>query len=1047
VQEAISIAQRFETFFEQFHDELQRRALGYPQERSIDIDWEKLSRFDPSLADELLLQPDAYLKEAEKAIEELRIVAPNELVYKPHVRLHNIPSICDAMVERLGAEHLDKMVKVEGAVSWIAEIKPLLKRAAWQCVYCEEKIFSSVDRFAVKAPVIHCKCGRDEWALYEPDSEFINVQRAQMQELVEKLRGSAPTAHVQLWMEDDLANLITPGEKVQITGILRLRPIKEGRGKQAIYDKVLDVLHVKKLEQEFEALEISREEEEKILNLSKNPRLFETLVKSIAPSIYGYDEMKAAIALQLFGGTPDKRLPDGQMIRNDTHVLLVGDPGCLIGDERVVMANGAIERLEDLGSHHLQEINKQMLTGQGYARDLATVFHSYKQQPILEVLTESGKCIKGTLNHPLLTVNGTLRNWKRLDELKIGDKLATVPWIPCSITTPVATGWKPLAYKAGPHSFTQLPEHLNPSLAGLLGYVVGDGWVTRTLVAMDVNSEEQDLIAPLVKMISEEFGIEPKVRTEKRANKKPMTIVALHNTDVAHNLQFLRERRVPKLVMRSGNKVAAEFLAWLFEADGCVFSKGRGKRAVQLKSSNIELLRDVQVLLLRFSIHSRIVERNLCIRRAESMFKFAKHVGFRSLKKKTRLEQLVSDCEKLPRMFKQQRYEKIVSIKQAGVADVFDVEVPKSHRFIANGIISHNTAKSSLLQYVSRIAPKCIVVSGKGASGVGLTASAERDEQLGGWILKAGAMVLANGGQVNIDELDKMDPDDRSALHEAMEQQTISIAKAGIVTKFPSKTAVLAAANPKMGRFDPNTPPAAQFDIPPTLLSRFDLIFTIKDQLDETHDKKMADHILMGHKIAAEKGIAPEGSAILPLIEADMLRKYVAYARRNIFPILTDEAVEKIREFYLEMRKLGKQSNTFPVTARQIEGLIRIAEASAKMRLSQKVESVDADRSIGLVTFVLNDIFIDKETGRIDSDIINVGQPKSRMDKVRSVMNLVQELEKKTDLVSIDDVVREASSFGIEEKYVRELIEQLKRQGDLYEPKHGHIKTSRGKGW
>ncbi|PIT85441.1 hypothetical protein COU36_03255, partial [Candidatus Micrarchaeota archaeon CG10_big_fil_rev_8_21_14_0_10_59_7] len=176
-------------------------------------------------------------------------------------------------------------------------------------------------------------------------------------------------------MEDDLANTIVPGEKVVISGILRLRQMRDKAGKRSgVYAKFLDVEHILKQEQEFEELHITKEEEKEILRLSKDPRLFEKIVQSIAPNISGYTEMKQAIALQLFGGTPGKVLPDGRKLRSDIHLLLIGDPGCLIGDERVALGNGAIVKMQDLGNSHLQQINEQVLTGQGYDRDVATVF-------------------------------------------------------------------------------------------------------------------------------------------------------------------------------------------------------------------------------------------------------------------------------------------------------------------------------------------------------------------------------------------------------------------------------------------------------------------------------------------------------------------------------------------------------------------------------------------------------------------------------------------------------------------------------------------------
>jgi len=987
----------------------------------------------------LLRQPDDYIKKAKDAVKNL-ILTPDDKPVDCHVRFYSLPQTADVSVEYLGAEQLDRLSRVEGVVSWITDIKPFIKTALWECIHCEATQKTAHEKGKQKKPAT-CQCGRRDFILIEESSKFINMQRGQMQESVEKLRGNKTSSQVELWMEDDLTNIIAPGEKVIVTGILRLRPAKDKRD-TGVYQKILDVHHLQKIEREFEEITITREEERELLALSKDPKLFDKITQSIAPSIYGHKELKQAIALQMFGGTPNKIMPDGERVRAESHVLLVGDPGCIVGGERVALGNGEIVRIESLGKKHLQKIRQPMLTGQGYGKADATCFHAYPHQAIIELVTESGKSVKGTLNHPLLTVRGMNREWKRLDEIKPGERVAVATWIPCSKKSLVKTLWKKTPRKYGPRSKARLPVELDADTAALLGYVVGDGWVTRTRVAMDVNDEEQDLVPRLARVINEKFALEAHVRIEKRPGKKPMTIIECNNTDVAGCLAFLREKRVPDEVMRSGNAVAAAFLSWLFEADGCVFSKGRGKRAVQLKSARIELLRDVQMLLLRFGVHSRIVERNLAIRRAQAIRRFAKEVGFQSAKKKARLEKLVADCGALHHELGKQLSERVVSVKRAGYADVYDVEIPSAKRFIANGIISHNTAKSSILEYVNHLAPKSVFVSGGSSSGVGLTASAEKDKDGEGWILKAGAMVLANGGIAIIDEFDKMREEDRGSIHEAMEQQKISIAKAGIVTQFSSRTSVLAAANPKMGRFDSLQDVPSQFNISPALLSRFDLIFTIRDTIDESRDRKMADHILAGHKFASKKEAPPEGHAIIPEIEQETLRKYIAYTRRSCFPVLTDPAMEKIKDFYVEMRKIGKNSNTFPVTPRQIEGIIRIAEASAKMRLSSNVEIQDAERAIKLEEYVLEQVFMDKSTGKLDSDVINLGRPKSKIDRLQSIVRVIAELEAKTDLVPLEDAVTAATEYGIDPIEARRMIDELLRQGDLYKPKPGVIKRA-----
>ncbi|MFH0922632.1 MAG: minichromosome maintenance protein MCM [Candidatus Micrarchaeota archaeon] len=682
--------QAFEEYFSQpqVRPQIIDIASNYPQTRSLMVDVTELGRFNPDLADALVEKPDAYQHAAEDAVESMGLAMPGEKKkFRPHVRFFNLPGE-PVLVKNLGSEHLNKLVTVQGVVDLMTDIRPKMSRALWECVHCGNTVMTVPDKSSLTPPMF-CPspgCERTDFRLVEAKSEFVNTQYGQMQDFIERVVGSSTPAHVDLWFEDDLTNIVTPGEGVSFTGVLRLMPRREpGKTKTPIYSKAFDVMHVRKEEREFEEIEISKEEEEKLKELSKNPKLRELIIASIAPSIFGHTELKEAIALQLFGGTADKVLPDGQRIRSDIHLLLVGDPG---------------------------------------------------------------------------------------------------------------------------------------------------------------------------------------------------------------------------------------------------------------------------------------------------------------------------------------------------------------------------VAKSRILQYTEHLAPKCIYVAGGSTSGVGLTASAEKDKGGEGWILKAGALVLASGGMVAIDEFDKMKEDDRGAIHEALEQQTISIAKAGIVTKFRCKTSVLAAANPDLGRFDPTQPVARQFKVPPALLSRFDLIFTLKDVIDESKDRKMAEHILVGHKFASRKeGQGEVEKAIIPPIDEKLLRKYIAFARRSVFPGLSDEAASRIEDFYIDLRRLGEKENTFPVTPRDLEGLVRLSEASAKLRLSPKVELQDAEIAIRLKDYVLKDVFIDRATGKLDSDIIALGQPKAKIDKQRAIMGIISRLEEKVDLVAIEDVFKEAIAAGLDEQYARRMLDDLLRQGELYKPKPGFIKSARSKGW
>ncbi len=1015
--------------------------------KSLEIKFEDLERFDRHLTEDLINSPDETIKQFKKELLELE--SGEFLNIKiTYLRFYDLPEIYTIDIRELGEQNLGKLIRIEGVCNWITLIKPRIKIAVFQCNVCGLKTRLPIRKGELEYPkcaTLTCKgSGNKNLQLLEDECTYINHQKAQLQQFLERMKGNIIAANVELWIEDDLTNYITPGEKINATGILRLRPTKD-QGKSTIYVKYLEVLHLEKREQEFEDLEITKEEEDQIRELAKDKHIYEKIVNSVAPTIYGYREIKQAIALQLFGGTPNKTLPDGKPIRNDMHILLIGEPGCLVAGEKTVLGTGQIIEIQDFGTTHLQKIKQQILTGQGKTRDWATCFHKYEKQPVIEIILESGKKIAGTHNHPLIKAKMEKeiyqQEWTQLDKLKIGDKIRVATGIPCTITKPVPTNFKAIPQKFEPKFKGKLPKQVDEKLAGLLGYITGDGWVQKYRTGMVVNETEKDLVEQLVKKSLELFNIKPAIKERLLPGRTvKLYYLTIQSQDVSHNLSFLKQKRIPQLIFSSSNKIASEYLKWLFEADGTVYDKGRGRRGIALKAKDINLLRDAQMLLLRFSVHSRIVGDNLHIRRGESIIKYAKQIGFASEKKKTKLKGLKEHAVDFQRV-KTQPFERIIKINHLQPQTVYDIEVPKSHRFIANGIITHNTAKSTLLQYVARLAPKCIMVSGKGASGVGLTASVEKEEGGEGWILKAGAMVLASGGQVNIDEFDKMDKDDRSAIHEALEQQTVSIAKAGIVTTMTTKTAVLAAANPKFGRFDLKTPLAQQFDIPVTLLSRFDLIFTVKDTLDARIDEKTAQHIITGHIAASKHGVdAP--SEIMPAIDINLLRKYIAYSRKTMKPVLQRDAAEKIKDYYLELRNLGREQNTYPVTARQIEGLIRLAEATAKIRFSDKVEVVDAERAIALVEFQLRDVFTDKETGKIDSDIINLGQPKSNMDRKRTIVDVIKQMETEVDLVSIEELIKKLKDYEIPEDKSQKVIDEMLKEGLLYQPKPGHVKVA-----
>ena len=342
-------------------------------------------------------------------------------------------------------------------------------------------------------------------------------------------------------------------------------------------------------------------------------------------------------------------------------------------------------------------------------------------------------------------------------------------------------------------------------------------------------------------------------------------------------------------------------------------------------------------------------------------------------------------------------------------------------------------AKSVLLKLVSTIAPKGRYVSGKAATAAGLTAAVVKDEFLKGWSLEAGAMVLSNKGTVCIDEIEKMDEHDRSTMHEAMEQQSVTISKANIHATLRAETTVLAAGNPKLGRFDPYTPIPQQIDISPALLSRFDIIFVIRDLPNKLQDEAIASHVLEEH----------QQEVIRDVIDPKLLRKYIAYAKQKMKPKLTNEAIDEIKSFYVQLRnqsaKADSEIKPIPMTARQLEGIIRLSEAHAKMHLSSEVTRNDAKIAIELLKVSLKQVGYDEESKTFDIDRVTTGITSSKRGKILLVRETLHNLESKLGKLIPVEELKKALEDKVTDLELEDAITQLSKSGDVFKPKKGFI--------
>ena len=343
------------------------------------------------------------------------------------------------------------------------------------------------------------------------------------------------------------------------------------------------------------------------------------------------------------------------------------------------------------------------------------------------------------------------------------------------------------------------------------------------------------------------------------------------------------------------------------------------------------------------------------------------------------------------------------------------------------------TGKSQLLQYTAKTAPRGLYTTGRGSTAAGLTAAVVR-EKGGGFVLEAGALVLGDKGVCCIDEMDKMRDEDRNAIHPAMEQQVVSIAKGGIVATLNARTSILAAANPALGRYNPYQTIAQNINFPVTILSRFDLIFVLRDEPNTEVDSRMSDHILALHR----GGRAP----VEPPLNPELLRKYISYTKQ-LRPVMSEEAMGRIKDFYLKMRSASMEGegSAISITPRQLESLVRLAEARARVHLRGEVTAEDAEAVIALMRKSLEQVGIDTTTGEIDIDLIMTGKPKSLQNRLQRVLSVLAEMERATGLVMDEDLYqRLEEDHNISRSEAGRLIRILLRDGTIYSPRPGHFK-------
>lgn len=346
------------------------------------------------------------------------------------------------------------------------------------------------------------------------------------------------------------------------------------------------------------------------------------------------------------------------------------------------------------------------------------------------------------------------------------------------------------------------------------------------------------------------------------------------------------------------------------------------------------------------------------------------------------------------------------------------------------------TAKSQMLNFAAKVAPRGLMTTGRGSTAAGLTAAVVKEGGTGNFVLEAGALVLSDKGICCIDEIDKMREEDRGAIHPAMEQQIVPIAKGGIVATLNARCSILAAANPTLGRYNPYQTIAQNITLPVTILSRFDLIFILRDTPDSQLDGEIAGHILGLHRDLT--------SSAAPL-DLQLMRKFISYSKQ-IKPRLTDPVIERFQEFYVKMRNAsveGGEASAVAITARQLESLVRLSEARARAHLRSEVTIEDAEGVINLMQKSLEQVGIDVATGQIDIDILYTGKPRSLQNQLQKVLQVVGEMERVSGSVKENDLYEALSTdYGINRSEGARLISVLMKDGTIYMPRPGYYRRT-----
>ncbi len=706
--------------------------------------------------EQFIKEPELNLLSLKSSLQSLFNIDINKLKLK----LPNFDNFLN--ISSIRIKHIDQMFTLTGVIKRLTKIVPRVKIIKYDCLSCGTTISVLQDAKKKKLPK-KCSCGNSK--LFNIQSEETeNIQELNLEESHEDVEDKQPQ-QIRIYLEgnlteDSFTKKLQPGRKISIIGIIKKLPIfmTKADTDENISEFMVEAKDIKLLDEDFE-IKLSEDDIEQIKEIACDNPLGK-LSSSLVPEIYGNQEVKEAIVLQLVKGVRKERA-DGSYSRADIHILLSGDPGCYSKDTLIIKENGEITSFEEISKIFNNKIgvyNIKLNLQRSGISELADKFHIYPPTKIIKIVLKSGKFIKATYNNPFYTKKG----WVKAEELKIGDKLKVINKIDSSISDYAKIDLKIQKFRKL-KLYPTIPKQCNEHLAFIIGFLLAEGWGewkdsgTKRL-SFALPFKEKEIFVKICEYFEEIFDLKLRKSIKRRKEEDNRKDLLQARTSSVLITSFFKgvlfDKKIPEYIFKSPDSVVASLLTSLFEGDGTVYVNNIRNKRISLKSVNRDLISKVQILLLRFGIKSNIfIEKSknpnwrdiylLTIGTSEDIEKFYHHINFFSSTKRKKLKQLVLKLRGKRRR-KKNDFEEIIHLQEMDPEQVYDFEVPSSKTIIVNGIYGHNTSKSVTLTSVTKKTPKAKMIVGTKTSRVGLGAMVVKDELLGTWGLEVGSLVLAN---------------------------------------------------------------------------------------------------------------------------------------------------------------------------------------------------------------------------------------------------------------------------------------------------------------